>query len=198
MHLIYCQKRQQKVYNALNASYNVQKADWKNFIKNLQSNHSAAKLKMQTLSQSLNIENMNKMTILLRSTIKNAIKEHISKRRSCNQLKVWWSKDLTEKRKFIIYLKRQWKNFKIQSDWKLSKRSRNGDFKTIREAKNKSWTNFLNNAKNKEVFQVYKYTKSRNIEKLFSISHNDGIKIHFEEKCNALIEAFFSFSLENV
>ena len=43
---------------------------------------------MQTLSQSSNIENMKKITILLRSTIKNAINKNISKRRSCNQLKV--------------------------------------------------------------------------------------------------------------
>ena len=50
-------KNAQKVDGSLNASYNVQKADWKNSIKNLQSNYTATKLKMQTLSQSSNIEN---------------------------------------------------------------------------------------------------------------------------------------------
>ena len=43
-------KNAQKVDNWLNASYNVQKTDWNNFIKNLQLNHAFAKLKMQTLS----------------------------------------------------------------------------------------------------------------------------------------------------
>ena len=139
---------------------------------------------------------MKKMTILLRSTIKNAINENISKRRSCNQWKVWWLRVLTNKRQIMIYSKRQWKNFKIQSDWDLFKKSRNDYFHDIREAKNKSWTNFLNNAKRKEVFQAYKYTKSRSAEKLLSISHNDEIKIHFEKKCDALIEAI-SFLFEN-
>ena len=50
---------------------------------------------------------------------------------------------------------------------------------------------FLNNAKGKEVFQAYKYTKPRSVEKLPPISHNGEIKIHFEEKCDALIEAIF-------
>ena len=149
-------KNAQKVDSSLNASYNVQKADRKNFIKNLQANHAAAKLKIQTLSQSSNIENRRKITILLPLTIKNAINENISKRRLCNQSKVWWSKDWTDKRKFMIYSKRQWKHFKIQLDWELFKRSRNDYFNAVREAKNKLWTNFLNNAKNKEVFQAYK------------------------------------------
>ena len=48
------------------------------------------------------------------------------------------------------------------------------------------------------MFQAYKYTKSRSVEKLSSISHNDEIKIHFEEKCDALIEAIFSLSFEDI
>ena len=51
-------KNAQKVDSSLNASYNVEKIDWNNFIKNLQSNYASAKSKMQTLSQSSNIENM--------------------------------------------------------------------------------------------------------------------------------------------
>ena len=131
------------------------------------------------------------MAILLRSTIEDAIVENIPKRSSCNQSKVWWSQTLTDKRKFMAYSKRQWKNSKIQSDWDLFKKSRNDYFHAIREAKNKSWTDFLNNAKGKEVFQAYKYTKPRSVEKLPPISHNGEIKIHFEEKCDALIEAIF-------
>ena len=67
-------------------------------------------------------------------------------------------------------------------------------FHAIKEAEIVSWTEFLNNAKGKEVFQAYKYTRPRSVEKLPSISHNNEIKIHFEEKCNALIEAIFSSS----
>ena len=49
-------KNTQEVDSSLNALYNVQKADWNNFIKNLQLNYASAKLKKQTLSKSLNIE----------------------------------------------------------------------------------------------------------------------------------------------
>ena len=51
---------------------------------------------------------MKKMIILLRSTIEDAIVENISKRRSCNQLKVWWLQTLTNKRKIMAYSKKQW------------------------------------------------------------------------------------------
>ena len=47
------------------------------------------------------------------------------------------------------------------------------------------------------MFQAYKYTKSRIVKKLSSISYNDEIKIHFKEKCDALIEARFSLSFED-
>ena len=97
----------------------------------------------------------------------------------------------------MTYLKRQSKNFKIQLDWDLFKRSSNDYFHKIKDVKNKRWTNFLNNAKKKEVFQAYKYTKSRSVEKLSFISHNDEIKIHFEEKCDALIAAIFSSSFKD-
>ena len=175
----------------MTASYNLQKVNWINFIKNLQSSYASAKTKMQSLIQTLNIENMEKMAILLRSTIEDAIVENSSKKRLCNQSKIWWLQTVTDKRKFMTYLERQWKNFKIQSDWDLFKKSRNDYVYANREAKNKSWTNFFNNAKRKEVFQAYKYTKSRIVEKLLSISHNDEIKIYFEGKCDALIEAIF-------
>ena len=101
-------KNAQKVDSSLNALYIVQKANWNNFIKDLQLNCASAKLEMQTLSQSSNIENMKKMAIVLRLTIENAINENNSKRRSCNQSKVWWLKALTEKTKLMTYSKIQW------------------------------------------------------------------------------------------
>ena len=51
-------KNASKVDSSLNASYNVQKADWNNFIENLQLNYVFAKVKMHILIQSLNIENI--------------------------------------------------------------------------------------------------------------------------------------------
>ena len=50
----------QKVNSSLNATYNVQRADWKSFVQNLQSNYTSAKVKIQMLIQISNIEKMKK------------------------------------------------------------------------------------------------------------------------------------------
>ncbi len=61
--------------------------------------------------------------------------------------------------------------------------------------KNQFWTNFLNNVKEKEVFQTYKFTKSRLIEKLSLIQNSQKeLKIKFNEKCEAFLKAMYSSS----
>ena len=118
---------------------------------------------MQTLSQFSNIENMRKVTILLRSTIENAINKNISKRRSCNQLKVWWSKVLIDKRKTMIYWKRQWKNFKIQSGWDLFKRSRDNYYYELEKQKINHERILWTTRREKKYF---KHTNIQNLEVL--------------------------------
>jgi len=55
-----------------------------------------------------------------------------------------------------------------------------------------SWTNFLNNAEGKEVFQAYKFTKPRLIEKLPPIQNaQKELKTEFNEKCEAFLEAMY-------
>ncbi len=61
--------------------------------------------------------------------------------------------------------------------------------------KNQFWINFLNNAEEKEVFQTYKFTKSRLIEKLFSIQNlQKELKTEFNEKCKTFLKAMYSSS----
>ena len=55
----------------------------------------------------------------------------------------------------------------------------------------------MNNAKKKEIFQAYKYTNFRIVEKLSFFSHNIEMKILFEKKWDALIEAIFSSLFED-
>ena len=73
----------------------------------------SCKFKNANIKSIFKYRKYGKMAILLRLTIENALNENIPKRRPCNQSKVWWSKDLTNKRKFMAYSKRQWKNSKI-------------------------------------------------------------------------------------
>ncbi len=67
----------------------------------------------------------------------------------------------------------------------------------IKLIKNQFWINFLNNVKEKEVFQTYKFTKSYLIEKLFLIQNlQKELKIEFNEKCKTFLKAMYSSSLK--
>ncbi len=53
----------------------------------------------------------------------------------------------------------------------------------------------MNNAEGKEVFQAYKFTKPRLIEKLSPIQNSQKeLKIEFNEKCEAFLKAMYSSS----
>ncbi len=67
----------------------------------------------------------------------------------------------------------------------------------IKLIKNQFWINFLNNVKEKKVFQTYKFTKSRLIEKLFLIQNlQKELKIEFNEKCETFLKVMYSSSLK--
>ncbi len=70
---------------------------------------------------------------------------------------------------------------------------RNSYHDAIKLIKNQFWINSLNNVEGKEVFQTYKFTKSRLIEKLPSIQNSQKeLKIEFNEKCEAFLKAMYS------
>ncbi len=72
---------------------------------------------------------------------------------------------------------------------------RNSYHDAIKLIKNQFWINFLNNIEEKEVFQTYKFTKLRLIEKLFSIQNSQKeLKIEFNEKCETFLKAMYSSS----
>ncbi len=55
----------------------------------------------------------------------------------------------------------------------------------------------MNNVEEKEVFQIYKFTKSRLIKKLFLIQNlQKELKIEFNKKCKTFLKAMYSSSLK--
>ncbi len=67
----------------------------------------------------------------------------------------------------------------------------------IKLIKNQFWINFLNNIKEKEVFQTYKFIKSCLIKKLLLIQNSQKeLKIKFNEKCEIFLKAMYSSSLK--
>ena len=74
---------------------------------------------------------------------------------------------------------------------------RNSYHDVIKLIKNQFWINFLNNVEEKEVFQTYKFTKSRLIKKLPLIQNlQKELKIEFNEKCETFLKAMYSSSLK--
>jgi hypothetical protein len=90
---------------------------------------------------------------LLRDVIIKASNQIISKRRSCENSKVWWTDELTQLKKNLAQAKRMYKALQTKENLSIFKKNRNDYFQTIRFAKKNFWQNFLNNAIEKEVFK---------------------------------------------
>ncbi len=96
-------------------------------------------------------------------------------------------------RKTLSSKKRIWKRCRNDDAWAEIVQMRNSYHDAIKLIKNQFWTNFLNNVEGKEVFQAYKFTKSRLIEKLSSIQNSQKeLKTEFNEKCEAFLKAMYS------
>ena len=135
---------------------------------------------------------MEQAACLLRDTILSAIEKNIPRRKSSTRAKVWWTEEVTSLGKTMAHNKHIWKANRTPTLWKQFTTSRTQYFYAIRKAKQTSWTEFLQGAAGKEVFQAYKFTKPRRIEKLPSISQPEGgLVMDFNSKCKAFITAMF-------
>ncbi len=129
--------------------------------------------------------------------IKNTVKLFVFKQRICAKSKLWWNNELIEMWKTLSSKKRIWKRCRNDDAWAEIVQMRNSYHDSIKLIKNQFWTNFLNNIKEKEVFQTYKFTKSRLIEKLLSIQNlQKELKTEFNEKCETFLKAMYSSSLK--
>src|SRR5438045_6917458 len=66
----------------------------------------------------------------------------------------------------------------------------------IKSAKLKCWNNFLENAKDKDIFKAFQYTKQNRIEKLPILQYqteNSYLKaVTFNEKCDVFMKVLFT------
>ncbi len=172
------------IENLLNALYNLQKVDWKDFDEHLQKTKDKMIVKMQRITS------LEAKVIYLTECIKNTVKLFVFKQRICVKLKLWWNKKLIEMWKMLSSKKRIWKRCRNDDTWVKRVQMWNLYHNAIKLIKNQFWINFLNNVKEKKVFQAYKFTKSRLIEKLFLIQNlQKELKIEFNEKCKTFLKA---------
>ncbi len=184
-------KKVKLVENSLNALYNLQKVDWKDFDEHLQKTKDKMIIKMQR------IMSLEAKVIYLTECIKNTVKLFVFKQRICAKSKLWWNNELIEMWKTLLSKKQIWKRCRNDDAWAEIVQMRNSYHDAIKLIKNHFWINFLNNVEEKKVFQIYKFTKSRLIKKLSLIQNlQKELKIKFNEKCKTFLKAMYSSSLK--
>ncbi len=182
------------VNNSMTRKFNTQKTNWNRFAQYFKNNHSSIKDWMTRLLINSTSNSLNERAKLLKNVIIETSNQFISKKRSCENSKIWWTNELTQLKKNFAKAKRMYKASKRKENSSIFKRNRNDYFQAIRVAKKDSWSNFLNNAVEKKVFQTYKFMKNNQMKKLSSIQYEKKTNIEFEDKCYAFIETMYSMS----
>ena len=99
------------IENSLNASYNLQKVNWKDFEKHLQKTKDKMIVKMQRITS------LEAKVIYLTECIKNTVKLFVFKQRICAKSKLWWNNELIERQKMLLSKKRIWKRCRSDDTW---------------------------------------------------------------------------------
>jgi hypothetical protein len=111
------------VDNSMTKKFNTQKANWNKFNEYFKNNHSNIKSRMSRLLNNPCSKNLNEGAKLLRDVIIEASNQSISKRRSCENSKVWWTDELTQLRKNLAKAKRMYKALQIEENLTIFKRT---------------------------------------------------------------------------
>jgi len=142
------------IENSLNASYNLQKVNWKKFDMHLQ------KMKNEMIIKMRRTISLKAKVIYLIECIKSAVKLFVFKQRIYAKSKLWWNDELIEMWKTLSSRKWIWKRCRTDDAWTKIMRMWNSYHDAIKLIKNQFWINFLNKVEEKKVFQTYKFIKS--------------------------------------
>ena len=142
---------------------------------------------------------MNNAAEILQSFIQKACDFNISRLKVSAKFKSWWNSELNLMRKKMTKAKRYYQEIKFNSEfefeisnaWNQFKIKRLNYFHAIRQVKSISWIEFLKNAKEKEIFKAYKFTKSNLVEKIPAIQFDNQLNITFDQESKAFIKAMY-------
>ncbi len=123
-------KKMKLIENSLNASYNLQKVDWKRFDMYLQKTKNEMIIKMQrTIS-------LKTKVIYLIECIKSAVKLFVFKQRICTKSKLWWNDELIKMWKALSSRKQSWKRCRTDDAWTEIMQMQNSYHDAIKLIKN--------------------------------------------------------------
>ncbi len=135
------------IENSLNASYNLQKVNWKDFNEYLQKMKDKMIIKMQRI-MSLKVK-----VIYLIECIMNIVKLFVFKQRIFAKSKLWWNNEFIEMWKMLLSRKWIWKRCRNDDAWAKIVQMWNSYHDVIKLIKNRFWINFLNNIEEKKCFK---------------------------------------------
>ncbi len=130
-------KKMKLIENSLNASYNLQKVDWKDFDEYLQ------KMKDKMIVKMQRITSLKAKIISLIECIKNTVKLFVFKQQICAKSKFWWNNEFIEMQKMLSSKKRIWKRCKNDDTWAKIVQMWNLYHNVINLIKNQFWINFF-------------------------------------------------------
>src|SRR5437660_11694334 len=123
--------------------------------------------------------------------IQTATALHVPQRKTMIRSKLWWNGEIYEKRKIMRTRWREWKDAHTTPARNQFNAVRNTFYNAIREAKSKSWNDFLQGAKGKEIFTAMRYTKPRRTDTTPDIIQGDEQTQNFAEKAKLFRTALY-------
>jgi ribonuclease HI len=171
--------------------YNWKKAEWDKFGKELQAAECALLQLWEESDEDLTEARLEAMATDLRDTIAEAVNNSVPLIRVSPRSKTWWTPEVKEKRTVMAARLRRWREYLNPATFLDFKRTRNDYFKSIRKAKEESWTNFLNEAKGADIFKALRYCRPRKVQRTPVLEHQDRTATTFAEKAQMMREVLF-------
>jgi hypothetical protein len=100
------------------------------------------------------------------------LNKHAKKITLCARSKRWWNEEIAQRRRELGRAKRRWRTRK--GSRREAKEAKRLWQKTIRNAKRQTWEDFLQNAKDEEVWSVIRYTKPNKVSSVPTITDSRG------------------------
>jgi len=132
--------------------FNYEKADWKTMETKL-SDYLLTVLDPSTATP----VSIDKAATELTNALQRAITETTPRKKACPFSKRWWNENLTNQRKATNKARNRFRRTRNNEDHLLWKEKKNLFRKSIKEAKQKTWREFVENADEKSIWQVKKY-----------------------------------------
>jgi hypothetical protein len=105
--------------------------------------------------------------------------------------KPWWNETIDTAREIMKTRLPEWKADRTTPKRNQFNATRNNYHQTIHAEKNKVWYTFLSKARDREIFQVLRYTKLRRKEPTPDIIFQGATAITFKEKAAVFRQALF-------